>query len=86
MRRKKQHLKQIMAKKMKNAYELTLNHDNTLSPTMKSQPIMFSGQTSNVGAMPMAARSSSAALDAAIEHEIRMGTLDPNMDKKAMRR
>ncbi|CAI9301021.1 unnamed protein product [Lactuca saligna] len=75
-----------MPKKMKNAYEMTLNDDNTLSPIMKSQPVMFSGQTSNVGATRTSVRSSSAALDAAIEHEIRMGTLDPNMDKKAMRR
>ncbi|KAI3749857.1 hypothetical protein L2E82_20474 [Cichorium intybus] len=70
-----------MAKEMKNTYQLTPNGDNTRSPIMESGPISL-GHSTKVGT-----RSSiSAALDAAIEREIRMGKLDPNMDKKSMRR
>lgn len=54
---------------------------------VQSQPLL-SDQPSNADAiLPVGAKSMSiAALDAAIEYELRMGTLDPNMDRKHMRR
>ncbi|KAI3806284.1 hypothetical protein L1987_22183 [Smallanthus sonchifolius] len=62
---------------MANPTELTRDGHN-MSPTVDepSPPLPPAGAKS----------MSIAALDAAIEHEIRMGTLDPNMDKKQMRR
>lgn len=57
-----------------------VNHDqsSTLPPTT---------QVNKVHAPPLGPKGKSiAALDAAIVYEIRMGTLDPNMDKKQMRR
>ncbi|KAL4558390.1 hypothetical protein LXL04_036590 [Taraxacum kok-saghyz] len=79
-----------MAKKMKNTCDLTCNMDTTMSP-MLQQKQLLSGQVSNVGLMAMAMAmeakgSVTSALDATIQHEIRMGTLDPNMDMKSMRR
>ncbi|MFS7964730.1 putative transcription factor bZIP family [Helianthus anomalus] len=54
-----------------------LGEPSPLSPTQVSN-----AHTPHTGSKSM----SIAALDAAIEYEIRMGTLDPNMDKKHMRR
>ncbi|GKB84721.1 hypothetical protein Tco_0956993, partial [Tanacetum coccineum] len=71
------------------AREITHTYESEFTPTnqvIQSPPL--SGHTSsNFGGIPMGAKSKSiATLDAAIEYELQMGTLDPNMDKKHMRR
>ncbi|KAI3678530.1 hypothetical protein L6452_37826 [Arctium lappa] len=60
-----------------------------MSPVVQSSSLdsLQSGQASNVCEIQLGAKTNiSATIDATIEHEIRMGTLDPNMDRKSMRR
>ncbi|KAK9065952.1 hypothetical protein SSX86_015354 [Deinandra increscens subsp. villosa] len=73
---------------MTTPYEQTLDGNGNSSPTVDEPSPLPPTQVSNVCSSSTAgAKSMSiAALDAAIEHEIRMGRLDPNMDKKHMRR
>ncbi|KAI3678529.1 hypothetical protein L6452_37825 [Arctium lappa] len=75
---------------MENAYKLTpyaaepTHGYYTISPTIQLPPLL-SAQTDD-GPMLIGAMGSFPNLDAAIEHEMRMGTIDPSMDKKSMRR